>query len=245
MRPLCFFLFLFFLTFFVFRFLGGGRGCVGLTVGIGSTPGQVWLTAEATAEKGRVNQRFTGGTHTSPNGDTPRGECGFHGRYRFVGNLNSSVLPSTFYPSGSFLLFLLSYSVFLLFCSLFCRLCTVVVVPVRTALEHTLCFPACLLVLLVPCAFVSPSPPRRSLASHTRPLQRNSNVFSFGVHLSTQLPGFVSLALVSLERFVVASPRFWCWCARRRKEIFWNLSPSGLCASLPTILSLPRPSPPY
>jgi hypothetical protein len=42
---------------------------------------------------------------------------------------------------------------------------------------HTLCSPARLLALLAPCKFVSPSSPRRSLVSHSRSLQRDSNVF--------------------------------------------------------------------
>jgi hypothetical protein len=85
----------------------------------------------------------------------------------------------------------------------------------------------------------------RSLASQARPLRRDSNFFSFGAHLSTQLPGFVSRAPVCLEWFVVASTGFWCWCAWRRKEVFWNLSPAGLCACLPACLPPYQPFSPH
>ncbi len=237
------FLFLFFFDIFCFSFFGQVQGLCGTDWPSELGPRRVrfgWLLKQRLQREGEP--AFHRGTHTSPNGDAPRVECGIHGRYRFVSNLNPSVLPSTFYPSGSFLLFTFVLSLSPL---LFAFLSLVHRRPCAPLYKHTLCFAACLLVLLVPCAFVSPSPPRRSLAPHTPPLQKDSNVFSFGVHLSSQLLGFVSLALVSLDRFVVASPSFWCWCAWRRKEIFWNLSPSGLCACLPTNLSLPRPPPPY
>ncbi len=127
MRPLC--VSFFFFWHFLFFALGGpGRSCWPSESG----PRRVrfgWLLKQRLKREGEP--AFHRGTHTSPNSDAPRGECGFHGRYRFVGNLNPSVLPSTFYPlrftRRVVFYFLLSYLVFLLFCSLFCLLRTVVV----------------------------------------------------------------------------------------------------------------------
>jgi hypothetical protein len=64
MRPLCVCV-CFFFDIFCFSFFWAGLGFVWdwLTVGTRSTPGQVWLTAEATAEKG-------GWTSVSPGGLT-------------------------------------------------------------------------------------------------------------------------------------------------------------------------------
>jgi len=222
-----------------FSFLGGGCRRDRPFNSRQSTPGQVWLTAEATAANGDAPAFQRG--HTPTNGDPPRGECALLSSYSFIKTyLHPSVLPLVVSPlslrCGFY--FLLSYWDSLLFCSFFVSrapssLCT--------SLEHTLCSLAC------PCGASCslrgrlPSSTMRSLASHPRPLRRDSNFFSFGVHLSTQLPGFVSRPPVSLERFVVASTGFWCWCAWRRKEFFWNLSFRfvRLPASLPTFLSPP------
>ncbi len=172
-----------------------------------SAPGQVWLTAEATAANGDAPAFQRG--HIPTNGDPPRGGCG----YSFINTyLHPSVLPLIVSPLSEssmwfFTFYFLTETLFLL-CSFFVSstpssLCT--------PLEHTLCSLAC--PCGTPCSLRGrlPSSSMRSLASHPRPLRRGSNFFSFGVHLSTQLPGFVSLAPVSLEWFVVASTSFWCW----------------------------------
>ncbi len=98
---------------------------MGLTVGIRSTPGQVWLTAEATAEKG-------GWTSVSPgHSQVTEWRCATRRMWiprsvPFRRQRKSIRFTLHVLPFRWFFYFLLSYSVFLLFCSLFCLLRTVV-----------------------------------------------------------------------------------------------------------------------
>jgi hypothetical protein len=125
----------------------------------------------------------------------------------------------------------------LVFCSLLCPLRTVVAVYRFGTGPHTLCSPARLLALLAPCKVVCPSSPRRSLVSHSRPLQRDSIVFIHLVfHLCTHYR-WVSCPwlLFPWNGSWLQAQVFGLWCAWRRREVLWNLSPLGLpaCLSLP------------
>jgi hypothetical protein len=118
-------------------------------------------------------------------------------------------------------------------------------VPLWNRTTHTLCSPARRLALLAPSKVVSPSSPSRSLLSHTRPLQRDSNVFFHLVfHLCTHYR-WVSCPwlLFPWNGSWFQTQVFGVWCAWRRKEVFWNLSPLGLPVCLPACLHFSPPTP--
>jgi len=224
----------FFFDIFCFSFFWAGLGVVWdwLTVGTRSTPGQVWLTAEATAEKGGWTSVSPGGTHTSPNGDGPRVECGFHGQYRFVGNSKFiGFYPSTFYPWGWVFFYFVFFFTFVLL-SLSPLLFAFLSLAHRrrpcahTALEtYPLLSPA--LSSGAPCflrvRLLVPSQALFSIPHSSSP--KGFKLFFIWCPFEHSIAAFrVPCSSLSLERFSwLQAQVFWCWCALASEGNFLEL----------------------